>query len=131
RYWILSYLPILLFLAVFFIRFFIKLPNKTKVSFFIAGTVFIAGAVGVEILGDQYLKGVDVKFDTNYALFATVEELLEMLVSVCFARSSVSHISLYIAVPTLYTHPHFTSKHKSAALEAEHMVATDKDLKTA
>lgn len=108
RYWIISFIPLLMLVSFFFIRFYIKLPKETKIDFFFAGTVFIAGAVGVELMGDQYMFLYN-EADIYYGLLYTLEELLEMLGIVLFVRALVSYISNYSSRPLIETQIRFLS----------------------
>lgn len=92
RMWIIPYAVLLLLFLLFFMRFFLKLPFATKVAFFIAGVIYVAGAVGVELFGGQFIlahrRGILV-----YNLISIGEELLEMIGIVLFARALVSYIA--------------------------------------
>ena len=91
RYWIIPYSFLLILFSLFFYRFFLRLPNKTKISFFIAGFVFVFGAVGVELFGGQFIVAHP-NANFLYAVISTLEELLEMIGIVLFIRALVSHI---------------------------------------
>ncbi len=83
--WFVPYVLLMLFCGVFLIRFFFRLPQKTRVRFVLAGIVFVAGAVGMEMIGGNYwqAQGWDVHgeddIDLTYAAIVTIEELLEMV----------------------------------------------------
>lgn len=88
--WFIPYTIVVLIIGMLLFRFFFGLPSPTRWSFIIAGTVFMAGAVGMEMLGGKYwaeqgwaIDGSD-ETDLQYALIVTVEELLEMLGIVIF-----------------------------------------------
>ena len=106
-------------MALFFVRFYIKLPQETKVNVFLAGTVFFAGAVVVEYLGAHYMITHE-KVDIFYGLLYTLEELLEMLGIVLLIRTLVSYISQYTSNPQIITQllffPHVADRPWSAAI---------------
>ncbi|MDN3688861.1 hypothetical protein [Cyclobacterium jeungdonense] len=112
RFWILTYFPILLIVGVYFIPFFLKIPKKTRKSFVIAGTVFIGGAVGVELLGDWYIIFWS-EADIYYALLFTLEELFEMIGVLLFIRALVTYISNYSVNPHIYARLSFVPSDKS------------------
>jgi len=69
---------ILVFLFVLaYLRFFVNLPPKTRALCFIAGTIFVGGAIGMEMVQARHadLNGMQ---NATYAMLATVEEFLEM-----------------------------------------------------
>ena len=91
RLWILAYMPILVLFLIYFIGFYKRLDKSTIQSFIIAGSVFAAGAIIVELVGDQYMMYHD-KADINYGLIYTLEELLEMIGIVLFIRALVYYL---------------------------------------
>jgi hypothetical protein len=108
RYWVVAYIPFLLVFLVAFYKFFINLPNTTKISFFIAGFVFITGAIGIEILGDLYIT-YNTTADINYALLYSAEELFEMIGIVLFIRALVHYIGVNSSNPNLYIKVYFSA----------------------
>lgn len=74
-------LPAALFLFVFLIafsKFIYHLPQKLRWRFLAAGTIFVSGALGMELVGGYYadLYG---KETLTYAMIANLEEVLEMI----------------------------------------------------
>ncbi|WP_315789210.1 hypothetical protein [Fischerella sp. JS2] len=82
---------VLLFLLRFW-RFIFTLPKKTRHLFLIAGAIYVAGAIGIEMVGGYYANYYT---ETNmiYALITTVEEVLEMIGIVVFIYALLSYIS--------------------------------------
>ncbi len=85
---------VLVFLLLFG-RFIITLPKKTKRLFLIAGTIYIAGAIGTEMVGGYYADYYTVD-DMIYVLITTLEEVLEMLGIIVFIYALLSYISSYM-----------------------------------
>ncbi|PLZ85175.1 hypothetical protein CEN44_22965 [Fischerella muscicola CCMEE 5323] len=83
-----------LFLLLFW-RFVITLPKKIRRLFLIAGTIYIAGAIGAEMVGGFY---ADYYTDTNmiFVLITTLEEVLEMMGVIVFIYGLLSYISSYM-----------------------------------
>ena len=79
--WIL--LGVLFSLIVFFVycRFLISLESRWRTLFLLSGGIYIAGAIGMEMIGNNYvyhnlhLQGQD---HFTYAMINTLEEFLEM-----------------------------------------------------
>ncbi len=76
-YWAIRGLAVMVVLTLLFWRFLRRLPAKTRVTFLIAGFLFMGGAVGFDIIGMHHAQ---LNGDNNltYAMIATVEESLEM-----------------------------------------------------
>ena len=75
--WVIPGIALVLVLALFFLRFLLHLPATTRLRFMMAATLYIGGAIGVELIGGRYaeLHGFQ-KF--TYSMIATFEEGLEM-----------------------------------------------------
>lgn len=86
--WVIPYAALTLFIGIFFIRFLLGLPRKTAGLFIVAGTIFVTGAIGFELLNSYYWTGSRVMLH----LVITVEELLEMLGIVLFIYAILSYI---------------------------------------
>ncbi|MEH2250465.1 hypothetical protein [Nostoc sp.] len=79
------------FLLVFG-RFIATLPSKTRRLFFIAGTIYVAGAIATELVGGYY----EYYYTANnmvYVFITTIEEVLEMLGIVIFIYALLSYIN--------------------------------------
>lgn len=78
-----------------YLKFLTDLPPKTRGMFLIAGTVYVGGAMGMELLGGYHteLYGLE---NMTYVLITTFEELLEMLGIVVFIYALLSYISSYM-----------------------------------
>jgi hypothetical protein len=92
-------IPAVAFLAVFalvFFKFLFRLPPQTRYLMMTAGIVFVLGAVGVEMLGGNYLYVTDDLptriNDFRYVLLTTFEEFLEMSGIVIFIYSLLSYL---------------------------------------
>ncbi|AFZ01875.1 hypothetical protein [Calothrix sp. PCC 6303] len=96
---------VLIFLLIF-LKFIINLPPKTRKSFVIAGTTYIAGTIGCELIGG-YISDVYTEQSIFYVFAFSLEEFLEMLGVTIFIYGLLSHISsfsndsiLTIKIPT-------------------------------
>ena len=88
--WILPFAVLLAIFGLYFFRFYLRLPKETKLQFFVAGAIFVAGAVGVEILGNPSPDHPMAGFIRG--LYSTLEETMEMVGMACFLRSLLSYI---------------------------------------
>ncbi|QMS91763.1 hypothetical protein HUN01_30755 [Nostoc edaphicum CCNP1411] len=85
---------VLLFLLVFG-RFVATLPGKTRRLFFIAGTIYVAGAIATELVSGYY-EYYYTPSSMVYVFITTIEEVLEMLGIVIFIYALLSYISCNI-----------------------------------
>ena len=75
--WTLPYLLIFVVLGVFLLPTLLRLPRPLLLRFVLAGTLFLLGAVGVEMFTGTILTSTGK--NTGYYLSTTLEESLEML----------------------------------------------------
>jgi len=79
-------------LGVFFLKFVLTLPAQTRNRFIAAGTIFLSGAIGLEIFGareaDLYGTGT-----ITYGVLYTFEEIFEMLGIVLFIYALSCHLT--------------------------------------
>lgn len=75
--WVLVGLALVAVVALLYIRFWWRLPRKTRVLVALAAFMYVAGAIGLEILGGYRITTVGV--DVVYMFLAGAEETLEML----------------------------------------------------
>lgn len=76
--WVIPYAILAFLIIIFFIPFFLKLPNMTKLLFATAAAMFLCGAIGCEMLGASHAEN-NGEGTLHYAILSTIEESLEML----------------------------------------------------
>jgi len=76
--WVIPGLLILVLLAIVFYRFYMHLPRQTRVHFIIAGSMYLGGALLVEMIGGRFAfqHGMD---NLTFGLLSTFEETMELL----------------------------------------------------
>ena len=87
-------IPAMILVAVFvlaYLKFLAALPKETRRRFLIAGAIFVAGALGMELIGGAYLDQQG-RPDLAYAMIASTEEFLEMLGVVVFIYALLSYM---------------------------------------
>ncbi|BAZ14736.1 hypothetical protein NIES4071_65800 [Calothrix sp. NIES-4071] len=84
---------VLIFLLVF-LKFITNLTTKTRNIFLIAGTTYIAGAIGCEMVGG-YIVSVYTRQSIFYVFEFTLEEFLEQLGVAIFIYGLLSYIGFY------------------------------------
>lgn len=92
--WIVPAIALVFVLGIVFLRFWWKLPAPTRAALFIAGCLYLGGAVGMELLGGRHVEiyGKDVA----YAVLTTVEESLEFAGLVVLIYGMVGHLSVKV-----------------------------------
>lgn len=89
--WVIPAIVLVLLLGLFFLKFVIQLPAKTRFNVILAATLYIGGAIGVELFGGLYheLYG---NLNLTYSMIVTVEESLEMAGIIVFIRALLVYI---------------------------------------
>lgn len=88
--WIVPYFLAVFLLGCYYLPFLLKLPRSIMYHFIIAFTLFIGGAVGMEMIGGRHdsLYGQDVIL----AMYYSIEELLEMLGIAVFIKGLLLYL---------------------------------------
>lgn len=92
-------IPAAVFLIIFFfvfLKFLLRLSPQTRYLMIASGGIFVLGAVGVEMVGGNYLYMTNdlpsYVNDFRYVIITTVEEFLEMLGIVIFIYALLDHL---------------------------------------
>jgi hypothetical protein len=108
-------IPAAVFLVIFFLvflKFLLRLPAQTRNLMIAAGGIFVLGAVGVEMVGGNYLYVTNdlpsQVLDYRYVIITTCEEFLEMLGITLFIYTLLGHLT----GPALMASPVVTEKEK-------------------
>jgi uncharacterized membrane protein YhaH (DUF805 family) len=89
--WVIVGLALVPVFGLAFIPFMRALPRRTTVLLLLAGGVYLAGALGLEMASGYYYSRVWER-DIGYQLITTVEELLEMEGTVLFLYAVLDHM---------------------------------------
>lgn len=90
--WVIPAIGFLAVLAVTYFRFLLHLPNRTRILFLLAGTVYVGGAVGMEMVAAIYDQSHDFENAVTAAM-ANVEETMEMAGLVIFIYALTAYLS--------------------------------------
>jgi hypothetical protein len=90
--WIIPYALAVLVLFLVYLRFLLNLNRQTRNHFFLAGLIYVSGAMLFEIPGGIYDEAFG-RHTPVYALISTVEELLEMGGILLFIYALTSYLS--------------------------------------
>jgi len=89
--WVIPYGLALVVLAPLGVRFLMRLPRQTATTFVWGGIVFVAGAVGAEMLGGWYSE-LHGNAHPVYVAIQTIEEVFEMLGVLIFVSGLLTYI---------------------------------------
>ncbi|GAB4386509.1 MAG: hypothetical protein Kow00121_53270 [Elainellaceae cyanobacterium] len=91
--WIFIGFAFVAIVGLLYSRFILKLPQQIRTLFLVSGGIYVSGALGMEVIGGywQFLHGKDF----IHALFATIEESLEMMGVVLFIYALLQLIDLH------------------------------------
>lgn len=100
--WVVPYGAAALAFALAYVRFLTRLPPKTARLFVLAGSTYVAGAVGLEMVGGWYLSAqVDQHRDGIFIVLQTIEEGLEMFGIVVFLYALAEYLTVQFGSITL------------------------------
>jgi hypothetical protein len=88
--WVVPAIPVVGLSGAVLLKLLLALPRRTAAMLFLSGGIFIAGAVGMEILGMRYYKPREQE-DWTYTICYTIEETLEMLGPALFIRTALRY----------------------------------------
>lgn len=75
--WIIPVGTVMIISAALLFRFFKNLDKTLRAQLFFAATIFIFGAIGMEMISGSYWESVDFVYDMRYRVYNAIEEGLE------------------------------------------------------
>ncbi len=92
--WVIPALIIVIILGIGYFKFFLSLPSRTRVTFTIAASLYIIGALIFEFFEGQYVSIHG--WDTfTYTIIWTVEEMLEMIGLTIFLYGLIKYYLIF------------------------------------
>lgn len=90
--WVIPGIAVAMVFGLSYLKFLLHLPAKTRWRFVIAATLYLGGAIGMELIGGRYadLHGME---NLAYSMTATVEESLEMAGVIVFIYTLLNYIA--------------------------------------
>lgn len=89
--WVIPGMALVGVLTLYFLRFLLRLPPKTRLAFFLAAIIYLGGAIGMEVVGGRIFE-VHGR-DLLYTLTSHVEESLEMTGVIIFIQALLVYIA--------------------------------------
>jgi hypothetical protein len=90
--WVIPYAAITLFVGLYFLRFTLQLPRKTKNLFFLSGTIYVFAALFLEFFEAHFEEKYGVNNSYNEFLYPC-EETLEMVGIILFIYALLDYLS--------------------------------------
>jgi len=96
--WLIVGIPGVLIFAIVYIPFLMHLPPRTGRRILLSGAIFIAGTIGLELIGQHYAI-THGKENAIYGSLATAEECLEMISIAIFIYTLLDYLNNHITKP--------------------------------
>jgi len=90
--WIIPYGIGLLLIGLVYLRFMFRLREPTRRLAILAGSLYVAGALGFEMIGGWYLSEFGDDVDFPYSIIVAGEEFLEMCGSILFLYALLGYL---------------------------------------
>ncbi|RNI28642.1 hypothetical protein [Rufibacter latericius] len=100
--WFVPYVLLFAFVGLYLVRFLLALPRKTLFRFVMSGIIFISGAVGMEMVGGDFIANKGDGLDPVYKLCTSLEEVLEMLGIIFFIRAILQHMEQELSLHNIF-----------------------------
>ncbi|NOS98560.1 MAG: hypothetical protein HOP25_08845 [Methylotenera sp.] len=90
--WVILGIAVVILLGFYFLKFLLQLPKKVRRNFILSASVYLAGAIGMELLGgwQAELHGFN---NLTFLTFVTIEETLEMAGVIIFIHGLFEYIA--------------------------------------
>ena len=93
--WVIPYGIALAILGFYFAKLILNLPAKIKFFFLLSASLYIGGALGVEMLGGAWIRIAGNQRNLIYALLVSLEEMMEIAGLIMFIYSLMFYITKY------------------------------------
>jgi hypothetical protein len=90
--WVIPGIPLVLALALIFVRFLSRLSGATRFWFLLAAFLYLGGSIGFELIGGAYEELYGRK-NLTYNMLATVEESLELAGLIIFIYALLAYLA--------------------------------------
>lgn len=90
--WVIPGSVLVLALGLYFLKFLLHLPAKTRLTFLAAAIIYLGGAIGFELIGGRYAE-LHGTHNLAYNMISTVEESFEMAGVIIFIWALLRYIA--------------------------------------
>jgi hypothetical protein len=91
--WVVPYGLAVLFVGLLYLRFVLGLPARTRRLVIAAGSLYLAGVIGFELIGGWYLSEYGESENMPYSLLVAGEEFLEMSGVILFIYALLDYLA--------------------------------------
>ncbi|MCX5849844.1 MAG: hypothetical protein NTW65_10385 [Deltaproteobacteria bacterium] len=91
--WVIPGIALVLVLALFFLRFWLRLPSKTRFIFLVAASIYLGGSIGFELIGGYCVEEIQESRPLTFIMIETIEESLEMAGVIIFIWGLLKYIA--------------------------------------
>ncbi len=92
--WVIPAFCLVVVFLIIYRKFILALPSQTKVMFLLSGTIYVFGALVMEMIGGYIADHYG--YHTVYGMVSTIEELSEMLGVVIFINAILNYLQSQI-----------------------------------
>lgn len=90
--WVIPGMIFIIFLSFFYLKFLTSLSKSYRNDFILSGSIYVAGAIGFEMIGANLYEGGLEQKNLFYNLIMTIEESMEMAGILLFISSLLSYL---------------------------------------
>ena len=90
--WIIPASGLLLIFGISYLKFLIHLPPRSRIGFILAGSIYVGGALGIEIPLGLWVTNTGSDDNLGYALIDSIGESMEVLGTSLFAVALLRHL---------------------------------------
>ena len=95
--WVIIAIPLVLLFVIVYLKFFFHLPKNIRWLFLVAGSLYVFGAMGMDMVAGFILSN-DLMQGRLYGILITIEEFLENVGIVIFIYALLSYIKTHLEV---------------------------------
>lgn len=94
--WVIPGIALVLVIGLSLLNFLLHLPSATRLRFILAAALYLAGALGIELIGGHYAE-LHGTANATYGIVTTLEESAEMAGLILFIRALLKYCADYHA----------------------------------
>jgi hypothetical protein len=93
--WVIPYGIFVIVCIIYFAKFILSLPKEIRNLFLVSGGLYVGSALGLEMLGGEWVRIAGGMQNLVYSLIASTEEILEMVAIIIFINTLLTYIIKY------------------------------------
>lgn len=93
--WVIPYGIFVIVCIIYFAKFILILPKEIRRLFLLSGALYVGSALGLEMVGGEWVRIAGGMQNLVYSLIASTEEILEMVAIIIFINTLLTYIIKY------------------------------------